>query len=156
MPQEWTYRSLESDFTRTEALELSWEVNGDPISDAYVPSEISAHELFDMWVRKYGSDNGGLASIYWTVSPVMETAPLQVEPFHDMNFSTYWTDPVDARTGEPINWMTLPVVDKRWNSQRGDKGGFIQEATGWKPSPLQPFVTVQSLAAAATARRHRS
>lgn len=151
MQAEWTYRSRRSDFTRTEPLELLWEVVGDPISDSYTPDEVSAHELFGIWFRKYGAENGGLLHIYWTVSPVMETAPLQVEPFGEPNFGTYWSEPVNTATGDPINWMTLPVVDKLWNAQRADKGGFIQEATGWKPSPLQPYVTAASLRAAAAA-----
>lgn len=153
MPQVWTYHSLRHDHTRTESLELQWEVIGDPISDSYTPSEISAHELFDAWGRKYGSDNDGLLSIYWLVSPVGEAAPLQGPPFDDMNFHMYWSDPVDAETGESINWMTLPVIDKKWNLEEGDKGGFIQEATGWKPSPLQPYVSYASLAAAVSSRQ---
>ncbi|MBC2868546.1 hypothetical protein H1R13_27335 [Streptomyces mexicanus] len=43
-----------------------------------------------------------------------------------------------AETGERVNWMRLPVMDRGWNGTTADKGGFIQEATGWKPSPLQP------------------
>jgi len=39
-----------------------------------------------------------------------------------------------------------------WNARRGDKGGFIQEATGWKPSILQPFVSVETLAEASGGR----
>jgi len=53
--------------------------------------------------------------------------------------------PVNAKTGEPLNWFALPVVDKRWNTRRADKGGFIQEHTGWKPSVLQPYVYLPSL-----------
>jgi hypothetical protein len=35
-----------------------------------------------------------------------------------------------------------------WHAEpdvRADKGGFIQEHTGWKPSPLQPVVYVPAL-----------
>lgn len=155
MQPEWTYRSRKSDFTRTEPLELGWEVSGDPFSDNYTTAEISAHDLFDLWFRKHGADDDGLLPIYWSVLPVMETAPLQPAPFDDVNFHTYWNDPVDLVTGEPINWMTLPVVDKGWNARQGDKGGFIQEATGWKPGALQPYVTAASLRAAAAAMRSR-
>jgi hypothetical protein len=44
-----------------------------------------------------------------------------------------------------MNWFMLPVVDKLWNSERFDKGGFIQEATGWKPSILQPCIYLPTL-----------
>ena len=57
--------------------------------------------------------------------------------------TSYW--PVDAETGDELDWLALPVVDKLWNSKRGDKGGFIQEATGWKPSILQPHVFLPAL-----------
>ncbi|NER28870.1 MAG: hypothetical protein F6J89_14840 [Symploca sp. SIO1C4] len=62
-----------------------------------------------------------------------------------MDFLNYFTSPVHFKTGEPLNWLSLPVVDKLWNNQRADKGGFIQEATGWKPSILQPFVYLRAL-----------
>jgi hypothetical protein len=61
------------------------------------------------------------------------------------DFLTFYSWPEDTKTRALLNWLTLPVVDKRWNNQRGDKGGFIQEATGWKPSILQPFVYLPTL-----------
>ena len=61
------------------------------------------------------------------------------------NFLTYYTWPISSLTGEPLNWLTLPVVDKLWNDGRADKGGFIQEATRWKPAVLQPFLYLPGL-----------
>ncbi|PGH48164.1 hypothetical protein [Streptomyces sp. Ru87] len=52
-------------------------------------------------------------------------------------------------TGEPLNWLRLPVLDRGWNDTVSSKGGFIQEVTGWKPAPLQTTVDVRQLAAAA-------
>lgn len=46
----------------------------------------------------------------------------------------------DVEGGDRLNGLTLPVDDMRWTRRRADKGGFIQEATGWKPNVLQPFV----------------
>ncbi len=46
--------------------------------------------------------------------------------------TTFFTRPKDPETREPLDWLSLPVVDKLWNSQRAHKGGFIQQATGWK------------------------
>jgi hypothetical protein len=54
------------------------------------------------------------------------------------DFLTRFTWPVNTATSEPLNWLKLPVIDKHWNAERTDKGGFIQEATGWKPAILQP------------------
>jgi hypothetical protein len=53
-----------------------------------------------------------------------------------------------SETGARLNWLTLPVVDKGWNEAQNDKGGFIQEATGWKPSALQRTVNMPTLLSA--------
>lgn len=63
----------------------------------------------------------------------------------DKDFLTFFTWPVDPNTGNSLNWLTLSVVDKLWNSKRADKGGFIQGATGWKPAIFQPYVYLPSL-----------
>ncbi|MQS05680.1 hypothetical protein FNX48_000345 [Streptomyces sp. IF17] len=52
-------------------------------------------------------------------------------------------------TGEPVNWLRLPVVDRSWNAKASQKGGFVQEASGWKPSALQPTMNVVEIARAA-------
>ncbi|QDN54307.1 hypothetical protein FNV67_00890 (plasmid) [Streptomyces sp. S1D4-20] len=52
-------------------------------------------------------------------------------------------------TGEAVNWLRLPVVDRAWNATARDQGGFVQEATGWKPSALQPTMNVVQVARAA-------
>jgi len=39
----------------------------------------------------------------------------------------------------------LPIADMSWNDERADKGGFIQEATGWKPAILQPYLYLPAL-----------
>ncbi|MFI8365303.1 hypothetical protein ACIGD1_34765 [Streptomyces sp. NPDC085612] len=70
----------------------------------------------------------------------------QARPRH---FLTWYTHPLHAATGEPLNWLRLPVVDRGWNASVGDRGGFIQEATGWKPSPLQPTMNVIEIGRAA-------
>ena len=63
-------------------------------------------------------------------------------------FLVHFTWPVNSVSGERLSWLDLPLVDKLWNSQRGDKGGFIQQATGWKPSILQPYVYLPALTSA--------
>ncbi|MFE9968054.1 hypothetical protein [Streptomyces sp. NPDC005525] len=65
------------------------------------------------------------------------------------DFLTHFTHPVHAVTGEPVNWLRLPVLDRGWNRTASDRGGFVQEATGWKPSPLQPTMDVRQIGAAA-------
>lgn len=64
------------------------------------------------------------------------------------DFLSFFEWPVHPATGERLNWLTLPVVNKRWTRRRATKGGFIQQAAGWKPRILQPYVYIPSLASA--------
>ena len=135
------------------SLSAYWEVMGDPISDDYTPNEISARDLLDLWVKRHSSEcKDGLVPIHWFVRSdpgKIEGMPFAYDHFrgkyHLEDFLHFYCWPTHVVTGEPLRWLSLPVVDKLWNEQRGDKGGFIQEATGWKPSILQPFVYLPSL-----------
>ena len=45
----------------------------------------------------------------------------------------------------PVSWTELHVADKAWRPGPlpigvASKGGFVQEVTGWKPAPFQPYV----------------
>lgn len=64
-------------------------------------------------------------------------------------FGKFFTTPRNAATDEVINWNRVPVRDKLWNADRDDKGGFFQQATGWKPSPFQPSVYLPGVLKAA-------
>lgn len=147
--QTWEFQNLKGGHTRRAALKASWEVSYDPISDDYTPEEIEASDLFKQWIDlvrpKYPNE---LIPIYWTVMAkeqgVFESMPFQYDhPGKD--FLSYFSYPVNSETGEQLNWLTLPVVDKLWNSKQANKGGFIQEATRWKPSILQPYVYLPAL-----------
>ena len=135
------------------SLSAYWEVAGDPISDNYTPDEISAPDLLALWAKRYRREHkGGLVPIHWFVQSdagQFETMPFAYNHFGGKyqleDFLHFYRWPVHAVSGQPLNWLSLPVVDKLWNEQGGDKGGFIQEATGWKPSILQPFVYLPSL-----------
>jgi len=153
----WKVRSLRSDYEWEGILVAYWEVALDPISDEYTPKEINARELFYRWakeVKKKYPNN--LIPIYWFVEcreqGKFAYAPFQFNHFIESNpsedFLSEFTWPVNSLTGEKLNWLKLPVVDKLWNSKRGDKGGFIQEATGWKPAILQPYVYLPALTSA--------
>lgn len=161
----WQYRSKRSNYEHTQRLALYWEPDGSAMSDDYTPDEVDAHGLWRMWVDRYGSKYheetpevyaAWHVPIYWFVTSVeggtFEAAPHQTLPSDFLlreNFLTHFTHPVHEITGEPINWMRLPVIDRGWNAKRSDKSGFIQEATGWKPTPLQPFMDVRQVGRAA-------
>ena len=154
----WKCHNRTTGFEPEGVLEAYWEVASDPISDEYTPREISARELFNNWaadVQKRFPNN--LIPIYWFVKykgknvSTFEGMPFQFEHIprsFPENFLTFFTWPTNSVTGEELNWLTLPVVDKLWNTKRADKGGFIQEATGWKPAILQPYVYLPSLTSA--------
>lgn len=120
-----------------QSLDLGWFLNWDSISDDYVPADISAPDLFSIWLKKVAKDGDDLP-ISWWIPRYGESAPFTGE---DEDFLTFYTWPTHAITGERLNWLTLPILDKGWNEGRNDKGGFIQQVTGWKPSPLQPKET---------------
>lgn len=154
---EWTYSNKRSGHTRTTPLILGWEVNCSPISDDY-DADTPAADLLRLWVRRYYQD-GGDVSIAWYLEPCWETAPFQldrtlrlgrlIDGWTDqdkrkdyLGFLADFTWPIHAVTGERVNWLALPVKDHAWRKGNCTKGGFIQEATGWKPGPLQPSVNV--------------
>lgn len=163
MPNELTryrFSSLGNGYTHTTPLALSYEIRGTSMSDDYLPSEKNAVELLREWIehcypdehaeQRYGP---GMVSIYWGVMGIAEAGIGEVAPFqaHDQgagDFLTSFTWPVDVDTGEKINWMTMPVSDRAWISDEADKGGFIQQATGWKPAPLQSALHLPGLIAA--------
>lgn len=147
----WTYRDRRYGTVHEGPLSLGWEVEGDPISDNYTPDEISAEDLLAVWARTRNWDRGMWAQLLWIVEPAWEVAP-----FHGNgeDFLREFTWPVNSR-GERVQWTRLPVQDKLWHPTgkgrraRSEKGGFLQEATGWKPAPLQDYVHVGNLLSAA-------
>lgn len=168
---QWTFQARGTDYVQTQELALLPEPDGSSISDEYLPGEISAQDLWQMWVDKYadaqherqpGAYDPGEVRILWTVTTPAGGGVIELSPHSydsratrtgayepSENFGTIYTHPVHAVTGEPLNWLRLRVLDRGWNETVSHKGGFIQEATGWKPSPLQPAMDVRQIGAAA-------
>lgn len=157
----WKFTTRRSGDERIGVLEAHWEVNYSEMSDAYTTDEITADELFDQWAKEVSDAyDDQLIPIIWSIVgekiAVYDFMPFQYQDFdiHE-DFLTFFTWPVDSKTGAKLDFLKLPVVDKRWRPGRGDKGGFIQEATGWKPSILQPFVYLPSLLQLHTANKNK-
>jgi hypothetical protein len=170
----WTITSRYG-HTQTEELALYAEPNYSSITDDYLPNEISATDLWRMWVDLAANKaheqwpdlyRPGEVTILWTVTTPEITGVFEAAPFtralppdpgltamfgprKEEDFLTFYKTPVNADTGEPLNWLRLPVLDRGWNETASDKGGFIQEVTGWKPSPLQPTMDVVQIGRAA-------
>ena len=153
----WKFSHCRTGAPKEVALEAEWEVMDSPITDEYTPLEMSAEDLLREWSNRVKTDEkceSLLVPIYWSVrSPggeVHERMPFQHSVSLQGNtpgddFLKHYTWPVNSRTGQRLNWLVLPVADKEWNDHQSDKGGFIQEVTGWKPSVLQPAVHLLAL-----------
>lgn len=138
-------------------MQWYWEIDGDPITDDYGIEEITAPQLWDIWVDDLYKSADWVAGpdivkIHWSVggNGIAERAPFQ--GFGE-DLLTFFTWPEDEQTGARLQWSRLPVIDKLWRvdlpPHATTKGGFIQETTGWKPSPLQPSLNLRQLAAMA-------
>ena len=148
----WKNDSAREEFEGS--LSAYWEVHSDPMSNDYSPNETEAMDLLRKWAEKMKNEyEDNLIPISWYVRSkgLFEKMPFQFlhnSVANDETFLDHFTWPVNKLTGDPLNWLLLPVVDKLWNKDREDKGGFIQEATGWKPSILQPVVYLPSIMSA--------
>jgi hypothetical protein len=158
----WTFHARETrgrePIEQRKRLFLEYEMPYSRITDNFGPDQRDADELLNEWLSTIDIANGheedmsrlglgpGWLYIRWGVhSPdgnVAEHAPFQIVEPSPRDFLTYFTWPRHAETGEPINWLRVPVEDFRWDLEQADNGGFLQAATGWKPSPLQPAVHV--------------
>jgi hypothetical protein len=161
--QQWTWSSLRNPgHTRTGGLWLYWSVDGEAMSDDYLFEDADAVDLWQLWAESAAKDHGDLVPIEWFITdharpfapaarvPTYEPAPFQVHPYRFLagnHFLKSFTWPVSVEGGDRLNWLSLPVAEKRWSAEQPDKGGFISEALGgWKPSPLQPMVSISALA----------
>jgi hypothetical protein len=121
----------------------------DALSDDYDSDEIDARGLWRIWRER--SPTGERAETRWGEGAVRLSglvsgdaafgcAPFAVDisGYESEPFLDHYTVPIEVATGDPIQWMRLAIGDKWWRDGRNDKGGVSQEATGWKPSPLQP------------------
>lgn len=144
------------DFTIAETPLLIPEIYGEKgVFQDYAPEEISADDLFRMWVgmvRSRPEHKSGFVDIWWSVcfSDQVELAPFMGHLCECPTIYDYW----HQCGGEPFNWMTCPVADTKWNNHRRKTRytGFIQEVTGWKPSPLQSSVYLPALIHAAESK----
>jgi hypothetical protein len=154
----WTWTGRSHGHRFDSPLYLTWELWNDPITDNYTPDEASAHDLLRSWLDSLPDERTeelfgpGAVGIGWSVTgEPFEAAPFQMRRYRagDEDFLTHYTWPEQHSSGERLNFNRLPVKDKLWRPGAADKGGFFQEATGWKPAALQPVAWVGATLAAA-------
>ena len=154
----WKWHHREAAGEWQDELLAVWEVSLDPISNGYTPEDVAAEDLLRLWADRVDKEYpNGLIPINWIVKSkqTWDVMPLQFDHIGGNlpdDFLKYYTWPVSVETDERLDWLRLPVADKLWNARRADKGGFIQQATGWKPAILQPYVYLPSLLAARNTR----
>lgn len=139
----------------TEPLVLWWEIDHDAISDDYYYEEADEFDLFRWWSRKLvskGCTSSSMLPIWWSVSgpTTAEFAEQSTEWPDGPYFDKYYY--LAAPNGGHIGVHCLPVADKKWTPAQMDKGGFIQQATQWRPTPLQRFAPFGLLCELAAAR----
>ena len=146
----WRTFDLKTGTESVGQMGARWEVEFVSIIDGYSAQEENAHAMFIKWAEQASSAHpDGLIPIAWWVW--REAMKIEFMPFQfgqssvAEHFLNYFEWTVDSVTGELLNWLELPVMDKEWNSRRSDNGGFIQEVTKWKPSVLQPYVYLPAL-----------
>jgi hypothetical protein len=166
----WLFNAVRNNYPNAHELVLYWEPEAERQFMDHDPRQAPAVSLWREWADFMADQlhdehptrfQPGDVHITWSIrtpsgNGIAEYAPhLQPNPVvesldHDENFLTHYTHPVHAVTGERVNWLRLPVADRRWNTSGLDSGrGFIQDAIGWKPGPLQPVMNVRQLALAA-------
>lgn len=88
--------------------------------------------------------------IIWSVHSghgggIFEAAPFAPPSPPWGDFLTHFTWPADARTGEPLDWFQLPVLNDRFPD--------FARALAWTPSPLQANCPLRSLICSRQSRR---
>ncbi len=138
-------------------LVLWWELDYETITDDYLPSEADCFELFAEWERhlsRRGRAQDAELPIWWfvvgpTICEYAEASPQAPATGHFGEF--YYLG--DTAGAYQMEVDALPVAAKGWNERHYDKGGFIQQATQWQPSPLQPTASLAMLRRRMLARR---
>jgi hypothetical protein len=145
LQRKWRFRARGADFEMVSPLWLYPEIDCSAcVDDVY---DLSGEEQLDYYVdyiRARHPDwwEADAVPICWSVrgDGVFEEAPNNA-PYgptdNGENFLTFWTPPVDAETGEPLNWWRLPVRNMRFPA--------FAKALGWLPSPFQEFAPLRSI-----------
>lgn len=131
------YRMGGSEPSRWDAvpLVLDWWVEGAEDLASRSDPDAGSDELFLAWAQ--GRESLALPIRWAVASPeagLYENAPFSGE---DHSFLDHYSWPVHAITGARLRFTRLPVLDQSWEGKTAGTCGFIQDATGWKPSPLQ-------------------
>lgn len=143
----WEFRSRRSGYRKQCDLFLYPELDGSSMVDAHyrLDGEGQLREYLRYLERNHPEWlEADAVPIYWSVisaggKSVWETAPPFLPGIYpDRNhFLTYYEQPRDVSTHEPVNWFGLPVVNERFPA--------FAEALGWTPSAFQAYCPLATI-----------
>lgn len=109
-------------------------------------AEEDGHAQFDAYVTYLQRHHpewlaADAVPILWMVKgpSFIEFAPCETYLSWKQDFLTHFTWPVDATTGEPLDWFALPVINDRFPK--------FAKALAWTPSPFQQTCPLASILA---------
>lgn len=138
-PTRWSFASLKSGYERTTELWLYPELDCSSIvGEHWGDGESQLHLYVDYLEREHPEWlEADAVPIWWSVYDICEYAPFQKHALVNEDFLSFFTWPRNARTGEPLDWFSLPVRYTRFPE--------FGAALGWTPSPLQPTAPLASI-----------
>jgi hypothetical protein len=156
-PFEVDIRGKIGDHTRSGYLYTSYAIEYEALSDDYDAGEHDPFYPYDKWrdwARSYALRNPHKPGIpiYWSICGCGTDAdhPNAYDHFRDIsNGDNHWNKffhKPTRRDHKPFLFADLPMHVKRWHPDFAQhKGGFIEEFTGFRPSYLQPWVTLAQI-----------
>ncbi len=140
--EQYSYKNYRfTEQHRVDRFTAHWELEFSGICSKYRHLRVDKMLLIylDRVKRKY---KGGSIPIIWFVKGEVYSKPeFMPGTNYDFSFLDYFSRPVSVTTGKSIQWEDIPVSDL----SSGANSGFIQDATGWQPKPLQKSVSIAKL-----------
>lgn len=137
----WRYRNLESGYEFTNRLHLEPEIDGSPmVGDLDTDDGEEQLAAYARYAERrlehdWAADR---IRIHWFVSS--DQGQFSGAPWTDLaggpTFLDEFTWPVDAASGEPLDFFRLPVVMDRFPAWA--------HALGWTPAPFTPAIPLRS------------
>jgi hypothetical protein len=146
--EKWRLRATDYDHTKVTALWLYPELECSACVDDCDGNGQEQLAYYCRHIRRKYPQwwDADAVPIYWFVRGDDDGFGCEFAPWHDgENVLMFYRTPISVRTGEPINWYRLPVINRRFPK--------FAAALGWLPSPGQMFAPLRSIIRGASDRR---
>jgi hypothetical protein len=141
--EKWRLLSRGSDHVKITNLWLYPELNCSAcIDDCYDQTGDEQLRYYCDYIQRRYSHwwESDAVPIYWAVMGDDDGFGCERAPFHTddgNNILTFYRAPINVRTGEPVNWYRLPIINNRFPK--------FAAALGWLPSPGQLTAPLRSI-----------